>query len=98
MSKYFGYIKEGKKAALTQEIKLVITPSSVTVEQGKTFHFRSIVRNAPNAVIWEVAHGSGGSIDANGRYTAPGQAGTYNIMAVSEIDETKHAIATVKVT
>jgi len=98
LTKYFGYVKEGRKAAVAPEIEVAIVPSSATVGQGQTFKFRSVVKNVSNdAVRWEVAHGSGGSIDTSGLYTAPSQTGTFNVLAVSQVDEAKHAIATVKV-
>ncbi len=100
LTKYFGYVKEGRKAAVAPEVEVKIVPSSATVGQGKTLQFRSVVKNASNdAVTWEVAHSSGGSIDVgSGLYTAPSQTGTYIVVAVSQSDEAKHAIATVKVT
>jgi hypothetical protein len=100
LTKYFGYVKEGRKAAVAPQVEVAIVPSSVTVQHGQTFQFRSVVKNTSNAAVtWEVAHGSGGSIDlASGLYTAPNQAGTYNVLAVSKADEAKHAVATVKVT
>lgn len=50
----------------------------------------------PNAVTWSVQEGpQGGTIDAAGHYTAPSAVGTYHVVAISQADPTKQAIATV---
>ncbi len=96
-TKYLDYVKQGRKAALNP-IEVSIIPSAVTVGKGSTFQFRATVKNTENKnVTWEVSHGAGGSITPAGLYTAPAQAGTYQVIALSRVDETKHAVATVTV-
>ncbi len=98
VTKYFDYIKQYRKANLTP-LEVAIIPASVSVKQGKKFQFRAAVNNAENQnVSWEVSHGAGGTISGDGKYVAPPQAGTYQVVAVSDADPTKQAIAKVTVT
>ncbi len=55
------------------------------------------VGNYSSAVTWSVVSG-GGSIDASGRYTAPGNTGTVTVKAVSTQDPTKSGTTNVTVT
>ena len=49
-------------------------------------------------VTWSVQEGAnGGSIDGSGRYTAPGNPGTFHVVATSVADGSKSATATVTV-
>ncbi len=98
LTKYFGYVKEGRKLSLAPAIEVSIIPSSITVKVNETFQFKSIVKNSVNiAVKWEVSHSAGGTIDHTGKYKAPNTVGVYQVVAVSVADETKHALATVTV-
>jgi len=60
---------------------LPVLPSSLTVPVG-----RSQIFVAPGSVqvTWTVAEGpAGGTVDANGRYTAPNTPGTYHVVATA---------------
>ena len=49
-------------------------------------------------VTWSIQEGAnGGSIDGSGRYTAPGNPGTFHVVATSVADGSKSATATVTV-
>ena len=49
-------------------------------------------------VIWEVLEPGGGTVDAAGRYTAPGTPGTYHLRATSRAEPTRSAVVAVEVT
>ena len=98
LTKYFGYVKDGRRTSLAPAVEVSIIPSSTTVKVCDTFQFRSVVKNSQNtAVTWEVSHGAGESIDETGKYTAPKAAGMYQVVAISQADTAKHAISIVKV-
>ena len=96
--KYFGYIKEAKKAEIQSSVEVLIIHDSVTVSKTTTFQFQAIVKNTPDTTIeWSVLEGNGGSIDATGKYTAPSAGGTFHIFAISKADRTKNDTAIVTV-
>lgn len=94
--KYAGYLKEAQKPA--QAVEVTIIPDTVKLKQGTSYAFHANVKNGENQVDWSVLHGAGGSIDAKGKYTAPAEAGAYQVMAVSKVDPSRYSIATVTVT
>ena len=80
-------------------VSVVVTPREATLSFGekKTFS-ASVVGSANPAVSWSVQEGqSGGSITGGGEYTAPNAAGQYHIIAASQADPTKTAVATATV-
>ena len=97
-----------KSAAATVDITAApavavsISPSSASVIAGGTVAFSATVTGASSGqstdVTWSVQEGSsGGSIDGSGRYTAPGNAGAFHVVATSAADGSKKATATVNV-
>lgn len=77
---------------------LQVDPSEVALNVGGTTTFAALQDGAEQAVTWTVAEGdAGGTIDANGAYTAPGTAGTYHVVATSQADPEVVATATVTV-
>ncbi len=81
-------------------VTVAINPSTANVNSCRTFTFSATVGGTSNgAVTWSVQEGAaGGSITAGGVYTAPSSAGTYHVVATSQADATKSAVATVTVT
>lgn len=80
-------------------VSVVVTPKEATLSFGekKTFS-ANVVGSANPAVSWSVQEGqSGGSITGGGEYTAPNAAGQYHIIAASQADPTKTAVATATV-
>ncbi|MDR3673377.1 MAG: IPT/TIG domain-containing protein [Holophaga sp.] len=77
-----------------------ISPSAVTLTQGATQQFTAQVTGASGnaGVTWQVAGTAGGSIDADGTYTAGATAGTDYVNVYSREDPGKAATATVTVT
>jgi len=92
--KFMGYVKDAQKP----DVEISIVPNTVTVAKGQTFQFRAEVKHSANKLVeWKVLHGNGGTIDSSGLYTAPGNGGTFQVMAISKADPTKQAVATVTV-
>ncbi len=59
-----------------------IAPASPELAPGESVQFTASARTQPGeSVEWAVVEASGGSIDANGHYTAPGTEGTYTVTA-----------------
>lgn len=75
---------------------VTVTPSTASIFTSETQQFQAIVTGLSNsAVEWSA---TGGTIDADGLYTAPSSPGTYTVTATSVSDPTKQGTATVTVT
>ncbi len=80
-----------------QVIVSVVGPTD-TLNTGAPFLFTATVQNATNTVVnWFVVEPGGGSIAANGVYTAPAVPGTYTVKAVSQADSSAWGTAPVTV-
>ena len=81
------------------QLQVAISPNGVTLDQGGTQIFAATVKGSSNtAVNWSIQEGpSGGNITTAGLYTAPTVAGTYHVIATSQADSTKTAVATIVV-
>ncbi len=76
-------------------VGISVDPQTATVAPGFTQQFTATVTGtSTTAVIWSA---TGGQVDANGLYTAPGQVGTYQVTATSHADPSKSASAPVTV-
>jgi hypothetical protein len=78
----------------------VSIPPGVVVAPSGTFNYTATVSGAASgqstAVTWTVQEGAtGGSIDANGKYSAPAAEGNYHVVATSVGDPTASAVSTV---
>jgi Galactose oxidase, central domain len=84
---------------VTVSLRVSIHPAAVTLPAGISQAFTATVEGASNnVVIWSVQEGAaGGSITNAGVYTAPQTVGTYHVIAVSQADASKSAVATVTV-
>ncbi len=80
-------------------VAIAINPTTAAVNGCNTAKFAATVTNTSNtAVTWSVQEGTaGGTVDATGLYTAPSTPGTYHVVATSQADATKTAVATVTV-
>lgn len=78
---------------------ITVTPPTATLSVGGTASFAAQLNGAPTtAVNWSVQEGNaGGTVDANGNYTAPATPGTYHILVTSQADTTQQATAVVTV-
>lgn len=77
---------------------VIVSPANATVTTGQSEQFTAAVTGTgsySSAVTWTA---SGGSITSGGLFTAPGNAGTYTVMATSTQDGSKVGQVTVTVT
>lgn len=80
-------------------VRVSVSPPTTTVGYGGTARFSATVSGAEDqAVSWSMQESSGcGSIEPSGVYTAPGSDATCHVVAESNVDRTKTAVATVTV-
>ena len=80
-------------------VSIIISPSVVTVFSNGRQGFTATVTGTDNtAVRWSVQEGAaGGSITSAGAYTAPQAVGTFHVIATSQADSTRSAMASVTV-
>lgn len=85
--------------AAGQDITLTVSPAAARIAPGESLVLSATVTGTANTMVeWSVAEGiGGGSVAADGRYTAPATNGTYHVVAASAADPTKSAAATVTV-
>lgn len=78
---------------------VTVEPSAVETSPAATVTFAAQVTGAPSTQFtWSVQEGSaGGSITADGSYTAPTVAGTYHVVATSVTDSSMKGVSTVTV-
>jgi hypothetical protein len=75
-------------------VAVSVSPSSAILDQGATRQFAATVTGSANtAVTWSVQEPAGGSVTSAGVYTAPTATGTFHVIATSQADPTKTAIA-----
>ncbi len=80
-------------------VAVAVSPTSGSVDECRTLQLTATVTGTTNtAVTWNVQEGAtGGTVAANGLYTAPNGPGTYHAVATSVADPTKSAVATLTV-
>jgi hypothetical protein len=77
------------------EITISITPRTATMYTNEKFQFQASVGSAGNkAVAWSSV---GGTVTEQGLFTAPEAPGTCHVIATSQADGSKTAVATVTV-
>lgn len=85
------------KSALGEQEKekhLSIRPDILNMKVREDHYFEAVMGNeVKKHVSWSVKEENGGTIDANGHYTAPNQPGVYEIVAQSMEDEQLKAAA-----
>ena len=87
-------------ARVTIVAPVVVTPNVITLGPGAIQVFTaSVVATGDTAMTWSIQEGAaGGTITADGTYTAPATAGTYHIVATSVADPSLVGLAVVTVT
>jgi chitinase len=83
-------------------LRVEVSPTSQLLEVDTQHSFSAqVVGNANLRVNWSVQEVNGGvavqTSDTTATYTAPGQPGTYHVVATSQADNTKTAVAEVRV-
>lgn len=87
---------ESQEAAATG-VDLTVTPPAIETPPGGSVVFAAAVTGSANTTVtWSVEE-RGGTIDAAGRYVAPQNEGTYQVVARSVADPGVAAFATVRV-
>lgn len=78
-------------------VTVTISPSSVNLPIGGSQQFTATVAGATDtSVTWTILEGtSGGTVSNSGLYAAPGAVGLYHVVATSNADNTRSAVATV---
>jgi hypothetical protein len=83
-------------------IAVSIAPNPASTIVAGTVTFAATVSGTAagqsTAVTWSVQEAAGGTVSSSGKYTAPGTAGTYHVIATSVADTSKKDVATVTVT
>lgn len=83
----------------SDEGALAVDPAAVTTTAGQSVQFAAVSAPAPPLVDWSITEGAaGGTIDASGRYTAPGARGVFHVVATARADPRRKGQATVTVT
>ena len=75
-----------RKALLEEkkERRIFIRPNVLNLNTRESYYLEAVCSNMnETGVVWQVKD-HGGTIDANGMYTAPNTAGVYEVTAVSE--------------
>jgi hypothetical protein len=78
------WIALGCSAPGTSGPGIRVTPAAVAIPPGASVQFAATVTGAADtftSVEWSVAEAGGGSVDANGLYTAPSGPGTFRVVA-----------------
>ena len=81
-----------------QAVVVAISPATATLEANGSANFTAVVTGTANTgVVWAATCGTTAGTGATVTYTAPGEAGTCDVTAVSVADPTKSATARVTV-
>ncbi|WP_309894817.1 hypothetical protein [Archangium sp.] len=79
-------------------VSVSVTPARYNLSFGATQTFTAVVNGTTDpSVTWSVVESGGGTVDAQGNYTAPNTPGTYQLKATSMVDPSRSAIALVTV-
>lgn len=79
-------------------ISIQISPNAPTIQTHETLQFTATVTGSNNAAVtWSLSEAEGGSISAEGLYTAPEIPGVFHVVATSQADPSRQEIATVTV-
>ncbi len=81
-----------------RNIRVDVSPSAATLAAGESLVLSAAVTGDVKTVTWSVAEADGGTVTADGVYTAPQTAGTYNVVATSTVDPSKQGMATITAT
>jgi hypothetical protein len=96
--KYTEYAKDARRVEVKSLPVITIIPNTSTIKTGAQTKFLASLAGTDNqAVTWKVLESGGGTIDAEGLYTAPTQPGTYHVAATSLANEAASNSAVVTV-
>lgn len=90
--------KSATATVAVQAVSVFVQPASITMTTDETTTFRGIVTGTVNsAVAWSLQESSGGQVSSAGSYTSPAGFGLFHVVATSQADTSKSAIAAVTV-
>ncbi|MBL0211558.1 MAG: hypothetical protein IPQ13_11720 [Holophagaceae bacterium] len=85
-------------ALVTVPFQISVDPNAASIRPSSSIKLRATVTGTPNgAVTWSVTESGGGTVAADGTYTAPAAPGFYHVVATSVADSTKTAQAPITV-
>jgi hypothetical protein len=85
-------------APADQSVVVVTAPSQADVEPGTAVQFAAQVTGTSDpSVSWSVDEAGGGTVGANGLYTAPATEGTYHVRAASAVASGSSGTSVVRV-
>lgn len=88
----------GTAVVTVPPVSVSVGPSTVSMTTGESTTFSAQVSGTVNrAVAWSVQEPSGGQVSGSGTYTAPTGFGVFHVVATSQADPSKNALATVTV-
>ncbi len=87
--------KSASAIVTVPQVNIFVNPSSVSMGTGESFAFAGFVSGATNqGVSWSIQEGAaGGTITGAGVYTSPNAFGTFHVVATSQWDTSKTAVA-----
>ncbi len=86
-------------AVSVKRVHVAVSPTSATLAPGQSLTLTATVTGAVKTVTWSVTEGpAGGTVSADGVYTAPAAAGVYHVVAASTANPLQSDGATVTVT
>lgn len=93
-----GQTADGSVTVRVAEVAVAVSPGTATVDISRQVAFVPQVGGAADtSVTWSVQEDTGGTITAEGLYTAPSISGTYHIRATSNSDTSKVVVVEVRV-
>jgi photosystem II stability/assembly factor-like uncharacterized protein len=93
-----GAAANGGSSNQTDGASITVTPSTVAVRAGDTQKFgATVVGTRDTSVTWSVDEMDGGTVAADGTYTAPARVGAFHVTATSRERNGLKATATVNV-
>jgi hypothetical protein len=87
------------QVSVPAQVSISVSPSTFSIQTGAARQLTaSVVGANDTGVLWSVEESGGGTVDANGLYTAPSAPGTFHVVATSHADPTARAVAEAHVT
>jgi hypothetical protein len=81
-----------------QDVQVRVTPGTAAIDATGQVRFAAeVTGTSVVSVTWSVEETGGGSVDADGLYTAPGTPGTYHVVATSTSASESRGVASVTV-
>jgi hypothetical protein len=96
--KFGEHAKEMRKVEVRPLPEVKVKPLAATIKANSSIKLRASVSGSDNKdVTWEVLEAPGGTVTADGVYTAPGTPGTYHVAAISKDNSAATELATLTV-